>query len=155
MPKQRLTRKSSDNQYLHKDFHIALNYSIDYLHKNFGEEAVREYFTQFANAYYSPFKSAIKDNGLPAIKSHYEKVYKIEGAEFNISLSQDELIIHLLASPAVMFIKAKGHPVSEIFHESVETVIKTLCMDTPYNVEMLEYHEDNGGYRIRIFRRQE
>ena len=54
MPKKIMRRKSSDNPYLHKDFHIALNYSIDYLHNNMGREAVKEYFTQFANAYYSP-----------------------------------------------------------------------------------------------------
>ena len=135
MPKQTMTRKASDNRYLHKDFHIALNYGIDYLYKNIGEEAVREYFTQFANAYYSPFKRAIKDKGLLAIKAHYEKIYKIEGAEFDINLSQDELIIHLLASPAVMHIKTKGHPVSELYRESIATVIKTICNDTPYNFE--------------------
>ena len=155
MPKQTMTRKASDNRYLHKDFHIALNYSIDYLHNNFGKEAVREYLTQFANAYYSPFKDAIKAKGLFAIKEHYEKIYKIEEANFDIIFSQDELIIHLMASPVVMYIKAKGHPVSKMFHESIETVIKTICMDTPYDFEMLEYHEDNGAYRMRFFRRQE
>lgn len=154
MPKQTMTRKSSDNPYHHKDFHILLNYGIDYLHKNIGEEAVREYLTQFASAYYSPFKRAIKDKGLLAIKEHYERIYEIEGALFDINFSQDELIIHLLASPAVMHIKAKGHPVSEFFRESVATVINTICQDTPYDSEMLEYHEDNGAYRMRIFRRQ-
>ena len=155
MPKQTMTQKSSDNPYFHKDFHILLNYGIDYLHKNIGEEAVREYLIQFAVTYYSPFKSAIQDKGLLAIKEHYEKIYKIEGAVFDISYSQDELIIHLMASPAVMYIKAEGHSVSPLFRESVATVIKTICQDTPYDVEMLEYHEYNGSYRMRFFRRQE
>ncbi len=154
MPKQTMTRKSSDNPYLHKDFHILLNHGIDYLHKNIGEEAVREYLTQFASAYYSPFKRDIKNKGLLAIKEHYERIYEIEGALFDINFSQDELIIHLQASPAVMHIKAKGHPVSELYRETVATVIKTICQDTTYDSEMLEYHEDNGAYRIRFFRRK-
>jgi hypothetical protein len=155
MAKEIMRQKAADNTYLHKDFHIALNYGLDYLHKNFGEDAVRDYLAKFANTYYSPFKITIKDKGLLAIKVYYEKIYEIEGARFDISFSQDELLIHLLASPAVMHIKAKGHPVCELFHESVTTVTKTICEDTPYDVEMLEYRDDNGAYRIRFFRRQE
>ena len=153
MAKEIMRQKATDNTYLHKDFHIAFNYGLDYLHKNFGEDAVREYLTQFASDYYSPLKSAIRDKGLLAIKEHYEKIYEIEGARFDISFAQDELIIHLLASPAVMHIKAEGQYVSELFRESVATVNKTICQDTPYDIELLEYHEGNGAYRMRFFRR--
>ncbi len=70
-----------------------------------------------------------------------------------MNFSQDELTIHLLASPAVLHIKSKGIQVTESFRESVIAVNKTICMYTPYDVEMLEYHDDNGAYRMRFFRR--
>jgi len=155
MPKKIMMQKSSDNPYFHKDFHIALNFGIDYLHKKFGEEAVREYLTQFAGTYYSPLKRAIKEKGLLAIKEHYIKIYEIEDAVFDMSFSQDDLIIHLSTSPAVMYIKEKGHPVSGLFRETVATVNKTICRNTPYDVELLEYHDGNGAYRLRFFRREE
>jgi hypothetical protein len=155
MAKEIIRQKAADNTYLHRDFHIALNYGLDYLNKKFSEDAVREYLTQFANSYYSPLKRAIQDKGLLAIKEHYEKIFEIEGARFDIRFSQDELIIHLLASPAVLHIKAQGHPVSESYYESVATVNKTICQETPFDIEMLEYHEDNGSYRVRFFRRQQ
>ena len=155
MPKQTITRKASDNSYLHKDFHIALNYGIEYLHKKFGKESVCEYLTQFAMAYYSPLISSIKEKGLLVIKEHYEKIYKIEDAVFDMNLSQDELIINLSASPAVMHIKAKGHSISELFRETVATVNKTICENTIYDAELLEYFEGNGAYRLRFFRRDE
>lgn len=155
MPKQTITRKASDNFYFHKDFHIALNYGIKYLHEKFGKESVREYLTQFARAYYSPLISAIKEKGLIVIKEHYEKIYKIEEAVFDMNISQDELIIHLSASPAVMHIKAKGHSISELFRETVATVNKTICESTLYDAELLEYYEGNGSYCLRFFRRDE
>lgn len=155
MPKQTITRKASDNPYFHKDFHIALNYGIDYLHKKFGEKAVQEYLTQFAGTYYSPLNRAIKEKGLLAIKEHYERIYEIEGGVYNMNFSQDELIIHLSASPAVMHIKANGHSVSELFRETVVTVNKTICRNTPYDVELPEYHDENGAYCLRFFRRKE
>ena len=142
-------------QYLHQDFHIAFNYGLDYLQKNMGKAAVREYLGQFADAYYSPLKEAIKEKGLRAIKEHYEKIYKIETAEFKMRFSEDELIIHLLSSPAVRHIKSKGVSVSKSFHESISTVNEVICRDTSFEMEMLDYRENNGSYRMRFFRRQE
>ena len=155
MPKQTITQKASDNFYFHKDFHIALNYGIKYLHEKFGKESVCEYLTQFARAYYSLLISSIKEKGLLVIKEHYEKIYKIEDAVFDMNFSQDELIINLSASPAVMHIKAQGHSISELFRETVATVNKTICENTIYDAELLEYYEGNGAYRLRFFRRDE
>ena len=155
MSKQTITRKASDNQYYHKDFHIALNYGINYLHKKFGEEAVRKYLTQFATAYYSPLRRAIKEKGLLAIKEHYEKIYKIEDAVFNITFSQNELLINLSASPAVIHIRENGHPLSGLFHETVSTVNRAICKNTSYSFKLLEYNDEDGAYRVRFFRREE
>lgn len=38
MPKEIMRRQASDNIYLHKDFHIALNYGIEYLFQHYGED---------------------------------------------------------------------------------------------------------------------
>ena len=43
MATEKITRKASDNEYLHKDFHGAFSCGIDNLEKHFGEEAVRDY----------------------------------------------------------------------------------------------------------------
>jgi hypothetical protein len=155
MTKKKITRKASDNRYLHKDFHIAFNYGLDYLVKNLGQEAVKEYLTQFTQTYYAPLKKAIKKIGLVALKEHYEKIYRIENANYQMHYSEDELIIHLIASPAVMHVKSNGHPVSSLFRESVSTVNSVICQDTAYDCEMLAYHEENGAYCLRFFRRQE
>ncbi len=153
MHKQTITRKAADNDYFHRDFHIALNYAIGYLHENLGEEAVREYLIQFADAWTSPLKQAVLENGLSAIKRHYEKIYILEAAAFDMQLSDDELLIHLVASPAVAHIKSNGHVVSPLFYETVATVNREICRDTPFACELLHYDQESGGYRLRFFRR--
>lgn len=155
MPKQSITQKASDNPYFHKDFHIAFNYGLEYIHKKFGDEAVREYLIQFARALYTPLVKAIREKGLIAIKDHYEKIYNIEGADFNMDHSKDELIIRLSSSPAVMYIKSKGYVVSELFYETVETVNKTICENSQYAFEMLAYKEENGAYVLRFYKKQQ
>lgn len=153
MAKEIMRRKAADNPYLHKDFHIAFNYGIDYLNKNFGEESVTEYLQQFAGSFYSPLKKSLNERGLIAIKEHYKKIYKIEEAEFKMKFSQDELVIHLSASPAVMHIRTSGHVVAELFHETVTTINKTICKDTLFDFELLEYDKENGACIQRFYRR--
>ena len=154
MPKQTIRQSSSGSTYYHPDFHIAFNYGIEYLHKNFGEKAVREYLVKFANAYFAPLKEALIDRGLPAIKEHYEKIYQIENAIFSLSISSNELLIHLYESPAVMYIKEKGYIVSPLFQETVTTVNKEICMNTPYECELVKYKNENGAYQLRFFKRE-
>ena len=62
MGRQIITLKSPDNTFFHQDFHIALNYGVDYLHKKFGAIAIKEYLTQFANNYHISLKQKRKNN---------------------------------------------------------------------------------------------
>ena len=153
MSKQRLRQKSENAVYFHKDFHIALNMAIEYLHRTFGAQAVREYLTQFANAWYAPLKQEIRKTGLAAIREHYREIYRIEGADFTMNFSENELLIHLSASPAVGHIRTKGFPVSELFYETVVTVNQTICENTAFQCEVEKYDEESGGYELRFFRR--
>jgi Mg2+ and Co2+ transporter CorA len=152
--KQIIKQKASDNTYYHQDFHIALNYGINYLHENFGREAVREYLAQFANAYFAPLKKELRDKGLPVLKEHYKKIYKIENAVFDMSISPHDLLIHLFESPAVMYIKTNGLPVSSLYQETVITVNKEICRNTIYDCELIEYKPENGAYQLRFFKRK-
>lgn len=153
MSKEIITHKAADNQYFHKDFHIALNFAIDYLYENFGEKDVLEYLNQFSSAYFSPLKKSLLENGLNAIKEHYEKIYKIEKADYKMNFSEDEMTIHLLVSPAVIHIKGNGFPLSPVYHETVITVNKKICENTPFECEVIEYDHENGGYKLRFFKR--
>jgi hypothetical protein len=154
MTKQIIRQRASDSTYYHPDFHIAFNFGIEYLHKNFGEEAVREYLVKFANAYFAPLKKALMDKGLLAIKEHYEKIYHIENAIFRLCISKNELLIHLSESPAVMYIKEKGHTLTPLFQETIATVNKEICKNTPYECELVEYKNENGAYQLRFFKRE-
>jgi hypothetical protein len=153
--KKSITVRTSDNEYFHKDFHISLNYGIEYLHKNFGEKAVDEYLTQFAENYHAPLKKLLNNIGLSAIQHHYEKIFKIEGVAFDMNSSKDknELTIHLYASTAVMHIKENGHLVSPVYEKTISVVNQEICRNTPYDCDLRKYNPDNGAYKMHFFKR--
>ncbi len=155
MPRKILTHKATDSRYFHRDFHILLNMALDYLGRNFGQESVREYLEQFAEAWYSPLKEALQKRGLVAVKEHYESIYRTEGADYDMRFSGNELVIRLKFSPAVEYIQAGGNLVSRWFRDTVGVVNRTICKGTDFDCDVQDYSEENGGYVLRFFRRAE
>lgn len=154
MTTQRISRRASDNRYLHRDFHGALSNAIQYLHHNFGAEAVREYLRQFARRFYAPLKRRLGDEGLGALRDHYQEVYRLEGGDIRSSLGDGKLVIEVEASPAVMHMRERGYAVAELFHETIRTVNEALCEDTPFVSELRDYDPQTGGCTM-VFRRAE
>ncbi len=152
MSKQTMHREASDNAYLHRDFHGALSVGIDYLHENYGEEAVRRYLWQFAQSFYAPLIEAIKGEGLVAVQDHFRKIYDLEGGVVQFELSEDELRIEVEACPAVSHMRRQGYPVARLFRETTDTVNRAICDGTPFAAELVEYDEETGRSVQRFFR---
>ncbi len=154
MVKEVMRRKAGDNPYLHKDFHGALSEGIDYLHRHYGPEAVREYLRQFAAAFYAPLTQAVKERGLVALKEHFEKIYILEGGEYQLQFSDDEMILTVKACPAVTHMRKEGYPVAELFYETTKTVNETICEGTAFTAELVEYEPRTGRSVQRFFRKK-
>jgi len=152
--KQVIHRTAADNDYLHRDFHGALSVGIEYLHVNYGEQAVRDYLEQFATAFYAPLREDLRRRGLVALAEHYRKVYEREGGQARFHLSEDELWIEVDASPAVTHIRRRGYPVARLFRETIATVGAALCRDTDFAAELREYDDQTGRSVQRFYRKR-
>ena len=154
MPRDVMRRSASDNQYLHKDFHGALSNGIEYLHDRFGESAVREYLREFTRTCFSPLIADLHTRGLVALAEHFRRIYGIEGARAEISLSDEELVIRVPYCPAVQHMRQNGYRVAGLFHETTKTVNEALVEDSDYEAELVEYDEETGRSVQRFARRQ-
>ena len=153
MTKEVINRKAADNEYLHKDFHGALSVGINYLHKNYGEQAVCDYLRQFALTFYAPLMVELQKRGLVVFKEHFENIYKIEGGTIEISLSDDELVLTVDGCPAVMHMRENGYLVAERFHETTKTVNEAICEGSDFDFELVEYDQETGRSVQRFYRR--
>ncbi len=153
MSKEVMRRTASDNEYLHKDFHCALNTGLEYLLEHHGRESVQKYLHQFTRIFYAPLVTEIKGRGLIALKEYLERIYGIEDGEIAITLSNDELILDVRKNPAVIHMQEHGCPVSSMFFETDRTVYAALCEETPFDYEMLTYSKQTGQGTHRFFRR--
>ena len=98
MPKEVMRRQAADNEYLHKDFHGAMSCGIQYLQDTYGPEAVIEYLQRFTDAYHSPLKQKLIEQGLPALAEYTRGIYELEGGDIEIDLNEDEMLLRIAAA---------------------------------------------------------
>lgn len=154
MPKEVMRRTAADNPYLHKDFHGAMSCGIQYLHERFGAEAVREYLRRFTDAYHAPLKAALRQRGLPALAEYLDGIYRAEGAQYELAVTDDELVLRVQECPAISHMRSHGYAVADLWVETTRTVYAHLCEGSDFDFELQQYDPLSGASVQRFFRRQ-
>lgn len=128
----KITRKASDNEYFHRDFHKTLDLGIKYIGEHYGEEAVTEYLTEFTEIYYGPLLEQIRKEGLRALHDSIRQTYASEHApdDCHMVLSETELQVSITACPVLRFFAKVGYEPSPWFYETTNTVNKTIADHT-------------------------
>jgi hypothetical protein len=145
-----MERKASDNKYLHKDFHIALNLLMTYILENFGSEALKDYLKQFSGAYFSPLKQKLMAGDKDALVSYFRDIYEKEEWPVRIETVDNRVEICQDSCPAMSYILAIGAKPCLHYRETYNTVYTSLCENTPYEY-MLEYFDDATGACRQFF----
>lgn len=148
-----IERRASDNKYLHKDFHISMNMLLQYIHDEYGSDAVTEYLRQFAMEFHSPLSKSLRENGLTQAAEYFHDIYEKEEWPVLITLKDDVLTISQESCPGITHIKKNGHKPMEQYIETYTTIYMTLCESTPYEYVMEKYDPETGACRQRFQRR--
>ena len=140
-----MTRKASDNKYLHRDFHITLNILLEYIEKQFGKEAVIQYLAQYAKTYYQPLHEQLIAGNMAALLDYLMQIYQKE--EWSVRIHTSENIIELQqdACPGMSHIKASGNLPYSYYVETYRIVYETLCEDTPFHYELQHFDPETGA----------
>ena len=155
MEKLHIERKAADNKYLHKDFHVTADVGITYVGENYGDNAVKEYLTQYALSFYKPLAEKVKKSGLKVLEENFINVYKKEEwTEYlHTNLSGDRLIIKIDKCPAVVFMKSTGHTPSKWYKETTYTVYRVLADMCDLDFFVKYYNEEDGSTEFGFIKR--
>lgn len=149
-----IRRRAADNEYLHKDFHGAMNLALEYLRKRFGAGAVRDYLRQYARSFHAPLTARLRRHGLGVLEDYIKKTYALEGAPVSVRRTQGELVFKTRYCPAVKHIRRLKLAVSPLFIETERTVYGAICENTPYRHELISYDKRTGRSIQRFSRKQ-
>jgi hypothetical protein len=153
MTREVMTRSSSDNEYMHRDFYGALSTGIQYLQDTYGPDAVIQWLQQVTDALYNPLRRDVKSRGLVAIREYMEEIYAEEGGQVDFEQADGELKAHICQCPALTHIKENGYPVADMWVETTRTVYTRLLTNTKFGCELMDYDDQTGETTLRFFRR--
>lgn len=150
-----MSRKASDNKYLHKDFHLTLNILLDYIYRNFGEEAVIRYLVQYSKAYFKPLKKQLKEGNTGALRDYLGKIYQKEEWPVRINSGENYLELQQDACPGISHIRSSGKQPAPCYIETYRTLYEELCKDTPFTYTLHDFDFETGACKQSFVKLQE
>jgi hypothetical protein len=152
--KKSMTRRASDNKYLHKDFHLSMNILLNYIYNRFGEDSVIRYLAQYTKAYHQPLHEQLQAGNMDALRNYLEDIYQKEEWTVSIRISGNVMEVVQEACPGITTIKSSGGQPCPCYVETYRTVYETLCDHTPFRYE-LKYFDDQTGACTQLFIKNE
>ena len=145
--------KAADLQYLHPQFHAALEKNLFDLLEMYGEEGVHEFLAQYVAAFHRPLITELKQGKIPAIAQYLQDIYARENASDALTLftSENEVVAEVSYSPAIKYMQSIGQEVHEIFKSTTETVYKELAKLGGVGFELFSYDIESGRANFRFY----
>ncbi len=128
---------------VHKDFHGALSFGLQFLAREYGEAGVGEFLAGLATTVYKPLVEDLRARGLPALHDHWQRIFKLEGGGAEMTWEEDTLVLTVAQCPAVCHMQAQGYAIAERYCEHTRIVNKAMCQAAGYAAS-LEYDQAEG-----------
>jgi len=117
---------------VHKDFHGALSYGIDFVVEKHGLDGLRRYLGGLANTVYAPLVERLRHEGLTALRDHWHEVFTAEDGTFELHEDEGVLTLDVQACPAIAHMKAHGYAISPHFCEHTRLLNEAICARAGY-----------------------
>lgn len=137
---------------VHKDFHGAMSYGIQFLTERYGWAEAEAYLRQMARTVYKPLIARLKARGLSALRDHWRRIFTLEGGRFALRRVGPVLELRVTRCPAIHHMKKKGYPIADRFCESTRIVNEEICRAAGYE-SSVEYDQARGKCVQRFWKR--
>ena len=137
---------SGELEYFHPDFHSSMNMGVEYLGITYGEDAVKDYLTQYTKVVYHKRMEKIKAEGLCAVREMILETYAKEHAPeaVDTEMEGNTLKVTVHWCPAVRHLKKTDREVSVWYPCTTSVVMETLAEECGFRFAMGSYDAETG-----------
>ena len=132
IPLNSLRYKDQGN--VHMDFHGATNTTIDFIIKKYGIETMNDIFKKVGDDVYADIKKHIKSGNINMLAEHWKHFFDREGADYSISIKEDEIILTVKRCTAYEHVKKLVGNVSPHFCDQTIKTNEAIADGTPYKI---------------------
>ena len=112
---------------VHKDFHGALSYGLQFLDDHLGQDAAPEFLSFLASSVYRPLVEDIRARGIHALSDHWRRVFELEGGEIELRQDEDRLELRVSRCPAIAHMNEHAYAIATRFCQHTRIVNEAVC----------------------------
>ena len=124
-----------DKGNVHMDFHGATNTTIEFIIKNYGIEIMNDIFSKVGKDVYQDLHLHIKNGDIEVLAEHWKHYFNREGADFNIEIKNDEIILTVHRCAAYEHVKKLNGFVSAHFCDQTIKTNEAMAKGTSFEIE--------------------
>ncbi len=143
-------RYKEDNE-LHLDFHGTANTTFNYIVEHFGVDALKAILRKTGHDVYKSIREKLSNGDASELVEHIKWFYSREKADFNLSVSDDEIRLEVKECPAIRHLKKMGEAISPYCCLQTSEVNAGMCEGTPWKATVEVVGE---GQCIQVFKRE-
>ncbi len=138
---------------VHKDFHGALSYGLQFIEDNYGADGLHDFLAGLADTVYRPLVSDLRARGLVALRDYWQRVFELEGGDAQVDLESEALVLTVQRCPAISHMQEHNYAIARHFCEHTRIVNEAVCAAAGY-VATVEYVQDAGRCVQRFAKRE-
>ena len=141
-----------ENNELHMDFHGTTNTTLNYITENYGVEALKMILRKTGREVYKSIHDKLAKGDASELIEHLNWFFNREKGRYNLSVSQNEIVLEVLECPAIRHLRKLGLEPSEHVCLQTECVNEGMCDGTPWKSSLKVIEE---GHCIQTFKKGE
>lgn len=139
-----------ENNELHLDFHGTTNTTLNYIAENYGVDALKMILRKTGRDVYKSIREKLASGDASELIEHLNWFFYREKGRYNLSVSENEIILEVLECPAIRHLRKLGLAPSEHVCLQTECVNEGMCEDTPWKSSLKVISE---GHCIQTFKK--
>ena len=139
-----------ENNELHMDFHGTTNTTLNYIAENYGVEALKMILRKTGREVYKSIHDKLAKGDASELIEHLNWFFNREKGRYNLSVSQNEIVLEVLECPAIRHLRKLGLEPSEHVCLQTECVNEGMCENTPWKSSLKVISE---GHCIQTFKK--
>jgi hypothetical protein len=136
---------------VHKDFHGALSYGLQFVEDNYGRGGMSEFLAGLADTVYEPLRDDLRARGLNALRDHWKTIFDLEQGGYEMAMDGETLVLTVSRCPAITHMREHGYAVAEHYCEHTRLVNAAVCAPAGY-ASSVEYDQQAGSCVQRFWK---
>ena len=133
------------------DFYFAISATFSFIHRRFGVEELRRFWTELGREYFAPVAERWKVRGLNGVEEYWRAFFAAEpGAEVEVAATADAVTLDVKVCPAICHLRAHQREILPCFCQHCYFVSEAMASPAGLTVRVAG---GNGACRQTFQRR--